>query len=313
MPDEEEFGGMIDEGEMARMYSGEQDVPPDPSTGDEEEPGQQAASTDDDDLYPDMREQEEDTLLEMEGEDEPVNDEEEEVDERGVSWKNRAKEYERKLKELEAKQKPEGQAQQPQHPLPPPLPGDVPLQPQGQMPYPQQPPMYPQQQQVNQQPQPAQPQVPHFETTEQLVAYVQDMAQREAQGIIQQQKAQQQIQESEGRILNDFPDMSNQQSPIFQWARYFLHTNYNGDLRYAEDAAHRAARQLGIQPRSQVKEAAQPKALPRVKGPLPSSEASASTKKESWDNLPPRAKKLAKMWGQDFKDVAKYHKQLEGV
>lgn len=299
--EEGELGGVIDEEEMARIYSGEQGVPEVPPTGEEDTSQQQAGQQSyDEDLYPDLREQDEDTLLEMgeEQEPEPVKVEDNEVDEKGVPWKNRAMEYQRKLKELEAKQQ---QPAQPQQELPPPLPQNMPLQ--------QQPP-YPQQQ-VYQQPQPqaVKPQIPHFENTDELVAYIQDMAKSEAQGIIQQQQARQKIQEAEGRILSDFPDMANQQSPLFLWTRYYLQTEYDGDMRRAEDAAHRAARHLGIQARSQAIAPGQ-KPLPRSKAPLPSSETSTPPTQKPKSTLSPRAKALARKWGQNLDEVEAINKQI---
>lgn len=229
------------------------------------------------------------------------------IDERGVPWKQRAKEYERKLKELEAKKQqpsvPEPQPQQ-QVELPPQMP------PQQQ--FPQQSQQWQSQSQI---PTPEQLGYIKPEKVETFDDYIQLARYATAQDVYKvrqeaREEALQTIQQklTEEQIYSEYPEMLNQQSPLFQWWRYEMATRYGNDPRFIEDAVMRSASRLNIQPKSRQIPQPQPqpqqKPLPKVPTQPPASErGTPARQQERKPKLPERSLRAAKFFGQKPSEI----------
>jgi hypothetical protein len=219
----------------------------------------------------------------------------EKVDARGVSWRNRAKELERKITALEARYQ---QAHTDTEPVVPPadqqssphMPPQVELPP---------PPPPPQTQQVQQQPQQSSQQVVPT-TLDEFLALAEQRAEQKALQVMQRQQTEQ-------RILSDYPDISNQQSPLFQWTQYELNNRYGGDSRFVEEAAMRAAARLNIQPKSRMTQTASippVKPLPKVTAGPPASERGTPARQQvSKPKIGEEAMRAARIFGQNPKEL----------
>lgn len=206
------------------------------------------------------------------------------IDERGVPWKNKAKELERKLAALEARQ------QQPPATEPPPE-----LPPQAELP-PQLPPQQQYPQQSQQQPQAQTKSSPT--TYDEFIALAEQRAEQRAMQVIQRQQTEQ-------RILSDYPDIANPQSPLFQWTQYELNTRYGNDPRFVEEAAMRAAARIGVQAKSRQVAQPQPKPLPKVTANPPAAERGTPARQQRKEpKLSERQAKVAQIFGQKPADVA---------
>ena len=108
------------------------------------------------------------------------------------------------------------------------------------------------------------------------------------------------------RIAMEYPDALNPATPLGQRANAYLAHVYRSNLDYAELATQRAARDLGIQPKTDNPPTQQQRTvLPRSRPQTPVKIDTSSQQKSSLTKLTPFQEKIARAWNLDSKKVSK--------